>query len=524
MSSQVPADFEATRALADWRDRVWWPISIGEANRISVAQVRRALAWVANLGDGLARDSCLLTLPNLLGYGRAIMLAALATSRAAETGQVLVGSAPELAYLRGRKGEVPVRAGLILPLVQARFQFVRRLARVHSWTGIWALPKAVISPEAVAITHNSLLRAAAGQSSKAIGFQHAQMYLNEARDRNSSAGPSLLELALPLAKTILGDGILAQPYRSRALDLMKALARLNLENAARDMHALRATALPGEVWTGSGGPYAPRAVGLEVLRRGGRVVRFGHGAPISFINSREIDGLLEMAVSSEVVLCTERAAGLWRERDDQNLLPWHPRVEVRGMNGDPTYAQIPARRPRRARQDKLRVVYAPTQLLGFRQLLPCQPPDVVYLHWQLQVAEALRSLPVEFICQPHPEGLLQDTPHPLEAVASTIRGNFGVQLRLADVFVFDYAPTTALWEAACTDSRIVFLDIGAGKMTPPVAKLFRKRARVVKIEYGDGNRPILKAVALRDAVLGESGPVDPMPLRALLAGSVGPHA
>ncbi len=194
------------------------------------------------------------------------------------------------------------------------------------------------------------------------------------------------------------------------------------------------------------------------------------------------------------------------------------RGTVQGASGDPIYAAVPAYRAQRAGTTRPRVVYAPTQLLGFRQLLPAQLPDVVHLDWQLRVAEALHDLPIDFICQPHPEGLLRGVPHPLEQVATTFRGHFAAQLESADVFVFDFPATTALWEATCTDARIVFLDLGAGKLTPQVAKLFKERARVMDVDYDERNRPILDIAALRDAVLDAGRRVDPMPFRRLLAG------
>jgi len=282
------------------------------------------------------------------------------------------------------------------------------------------------------------------------------------------------------------------------------------------MAGLRTISLPGEVWSGSGGPYAPRAVGLEVLRRNGRVIRFDHGTPRGFVRADEYTALLELAVSSEFILATEGAAEL--SRKGTMVRPRHAIGAVRGAFGDPSYAAIPVHRVR-GKSTRMRVVYAPTQLLGFRQLLPVQPPDVVYLDWQLRVAEALGKMNVELTCQPHPEGLFRGRPHPLESVAPTIRGNFAAQLQRADVFVFDYPSTTALWEAICTNAHIVFLDIGAGKLSPAVANLFQERARVLEVNHDECNRPVLDFEALRDAVLTHSSPPDPMPLRRLLAGA-----
>jgi hypothetical protein len=355
----------------------------------------------------------------------------------------------------------------------------------------------------------------AARDARAIGFRYAGALLATARARARTA-PQLEEHLTTLAEILCGEVLTEAPYRSRALALLKATARPHLARAGCDMAALRALPLPDEVWSGSGGLHAARAVGLEVLHRGGRVTRFDHGMPRGFVRSGEYTALLELAVSSEFVLATEGAAEICRADTAGRLN--RTRGAVRGAFGDPTYARVPAYRTRRAATARPRVVYAPTQLLGFRQLLPAQLPDVVHLDWQLRVAAALHDLPIDFICQPHPEGLLRNVPHPLEQVATTVRGHFGAQLDSADVFVFDFPATTALWEAACTDARIVFLDIGAGMMTKAVAKLFQERARVLEIAHDEANRPILDIAALRDAVLDEGRPVDPMPFRRLLAG------
>jgi hypothetical protein len=186
--------------------------------------------------------------------------------------------------------------------------------------------------------------------------------------------------------------------------------------------------------------------------------------------------------------------------------------------GDPIFRRVPATRARKPAGSKPRVVYAPTQLLGFRQLVPAVPPDPVHLAWQMRVAEFLHTLPVDFVCQAHPEGLFGGKTHPLEALVPTRRGNFHAQLQEADVFVFDYPTTTALWEACCTDARIVYLDMGAGRMTPDIARLFAQRAAVLQVTHDEDDRMSFDEAALRNAVLSNTGPADPTAFRRLLAG------
>ncbi len=515
---EIAADIDTALARADWRRNVAWPVGPAEASRIGSEQMRAALHWARQNDDDLLRDASMLALPVILSYARAIVLAALAAERAARAGARLAGAAPEFAYLQDGEGRPPPRSEAILAPVPVRWPLLRRLARMRTWTALPRLPRALLRPDAVAVSHNTLLRAVAASEGRAVGFQHGETMLDAARAR-AGAPPQRPEQASALAHVIVGDGVLDAPYRRRAFDLVEATARVHLEKALDDMAALRAVRLPDEIWTGSGGLYAPRAIGLEVLRRGGRVRRFDHGTPREFVATAEVTALLELAVSSEFVLATPEAAAICRSQIDDGLLdPAHP-VAINGAQGDPVFSRVPARRPARPAGERRRVVYAPTQLLGFRQLLPALPPDAVYLDWQMRVAETLRDLDVDFVCQAHPEGLLKGKPHPLSEVATTLRGNFAAQLSSADVFVFDSPTTTALWEAACTDARIVFLDIGCGRMTPPIAELFGKRACVIDVAYDDANRPVLDHAALADAVLADGGDVDSMPLRRLLAGA-----
>jgi hypothetical protein len=516
----IPCDIDIALDMPDWRQRVSWPVSLDVANAASIAQMRRALAWAGALDDRLQRDVALLALPNILGYGRAIMLAAMALRSMEAIGAQLESRAPEITFLLTGIGEPPARREPILPSQPISFEFARRMMRCHSWTGTARLLPAMLAPQAVAVSHNSLLRSEAARDGRRVSFRHAESFLTTARRRSAGvpARRPIANLARLLARAISEEGVGDCVFSRRASILLEAMALPHLEKAVRDLAALQSIALPEEIWSGSGGLYAPRAVGLEVLRRGGRVVRFDHGTQRGFVKTAEVNELLEFCVSSDFFLATDRAADICRKNSDDTLQLSDRSVTIHGACGDSAFAQVPARRANRPAGNWKRVVYAPTQLLGFRQVMPNQPQDTVYLDWQMRVVEAVQALQVELLCQPHPEGFLRDRPHPLEKLATTIRGNFERQIEQADIFIFDSPTTTALWQAACSDARIIFLDIGAGTLTPEVARLFAERAKVIKVDYDDRNRPVLDVAAVRDAVLSEGGEADPTPFRRLLAG------
>ena len=167
----IPADIDVALASPGWRRHVTWPVGLAEANRVGSDQMRAALHWADKLDDALLRDSALLALPVILSYARAIVLAALAVSRAARSGARLAGTAPELIYLQRGEGPLPARTDPTLPPEAFRFPLLRRLARMRTWSGLTRLPRALLAPDAVAVSHNPLLCAAAACAKRAIGFQ-----------------------------------------------------------------------------------------------------------------------------------------------------------------------------------------------------------------------------------------------------------------------------------------------------------------------------------------------------------------
>jgi hypothetical protein len=202
----VPVDLDAALACAHWREWASWPVTLRETNDIGRAQLRRALEWLDQIDDPMLQDAVLLALPNILGYARAIVLAALAVGRCRATGLRLVASAPEYAYLQTGEGLPCGRGDIITPPARASMGSLRRLARMASWSGPRRLPRVLLRPDAVAVSHNTLLRSTAARHEKAIGFRHAETFLTSARSGGAPvcSGKALAE---KLAPVLLGDVI-----------------------------------------------------------------------------------------------------------------------------------------------------------------------------------------------------------------------------------------------------------------------------------------------------------------------------
>ena len=407
--------------ISDWRTRTWWPIGIVEANEIAAAQAHRALGFVAALDPEKARDAALLALPNILAYGRAIVMAAIAVKRASDMGVRFISYTPEFAFLDSGEGAIPDRSASILPPVSIRHEFARRVMRVHSWSGLWRTVPAMLRPDILAISHNTLLHRAASGSRERVGFRHADLILGTHVSPRWRPNADARDIARALARILLGDDVPEEPLTGRTLRLLETMAVPHLGRAMRDIAALREAALPSRIWSGSGGLYAPRAVGLEVLSPRWR------GRSLRPRKAEGVCGVVAISTQSWNIRCRRNSLSLPRQPPrfrDATAISISSLGERISQLKVLTEIQPLPRSRQNGRRDPESCGWsiAPTQLLGFRQLLPVQQPDVIYLSWQMQMVEALCALPVEFICQPHPEGLFGGKPHPLEGMADVRRG------------------------------------------------------------------------------------------------------
>lgn len=520
----VPFSLEAMRATPDWQAAMAWPIRPTVLRPLIKRQACDLLALLGELPTGDVRDTALLAGPLILSRAGMLLVAALCTQAEPEAGIHLVGGPPEFDYLRGLSDAadpLPVaRIAAGPPGGKARLPALRRIARTLSWMPFWRLPAALVAPSALAVSHNHLLRQVAADRGERLGFDHANLLLDRARKAAGPVAP-VIEVA-PLARRIAG--ILAeQPgldpvRRARLVRLIEAAAEQLLTRAATDLAVLgRWRRPPRTLWSGTGGYYPARALGLEVLRRGGTVTRFAHGGSAGMTDAIEPLALGELAVSTRFVVDTpERAANIIA-LGGLDLVSGFSDVEVVGHTSDLAFAAPVEPAPRRAGTPP-RVLYVSTAFLGFRIGHPPFLPDTVYLDWQLRLAGRLLEMPLDLLCQPHPEGELYGRRHPLADVAPTSTRLFEEVMDEADIFLFDWPHSTTFWVALCTDRPVVYVDFGLTGFVPRVRELIERRCRVVPAVYDANNLPQVDTAALERAILDGPAHADGSPFRRLLGG------
>ena len=526
---EVPFDLATAQGTPDWRASLAWPVDLLPLRTAVRRQLSAFLGLMSGLPDRDHRDVALLGGMLLLPALSPVVEASLVVQAEAATGIRVVGGPPELAYLRGEwpADEPPpfTRQRFGSPQLHARFRFARRLARAASWTTWWRVPAVFLAPTALAVSHNTLLRDCAACGDERVAFHHGEALLESIRARSGDVSPlvdaeSLVASVIDVLVETVG---LEQPYLQRLRQLAAIRARTFLGQAARDLAQLQCwRGVPRALWSGTGGYYPARALGLAVLRRGGAVTRFAHGGGVGMIDMPEAVAFIELAASSQFVTATPDVAEIVKRQGVPDLVQPFRQIEIVGHTGDPMFAQMP-RRSVKTRGARPRVVYASTVLRGFRQKMPPTLPDPVYLDWQLRLANLLQDLPLELLCKPHPEGLMRGRRHPLADAAPTSQAPFEALVDGADVFLFDYPQSTTFWESLCTDRPVVLIDLGTSPLNPAVKPLIAERCRVIQATYDWDNRPHIDPDALASAILDGPTQADPGTFRRLFARE-GPNA
>jgi hypothetical protein len=518
----APFDFQAACDMPGWRETVAWPLPYAETFRVTGAATKAALGLVDRLDDENLRAASLLGLGSVLALSRSLVESAFVVQAADASGVRLSGGPPELAVLGGEE-RVERSSGLndpalFKPISAPRGEALRRLARTASWTPPWRLPLAILSPKIIATSHNDMLRDAARRCGTAVKYYHAETLLRAARAVGTTAPQlqldTLDDFTVRLAVCLADIEGLASEYHERLRKLIEPLIAPALLKAASDLSGMRRLKkLPDKLWSGSGGYYPARAVGIEVRRRGGHVTRFAHGWFSGMAGVTEGIVFSELSVSDRYVVETPTGAQNLRHASKTST-----GVEITGHTGASVLTNFALERPARV-SDQPQVVYAPTILRGQRQFLPPILPDVIYLDWQLRLVEALQKLPVNLMCKPHPEGLLRGHPHPLAEIAPTSTQPFEAHIAWADRFLFDYGQSTTFAEALCTDRPIIFIDMGNPIFNAPVKNMITRRCYVITARFDDRNRPQIDSDQLAEALCGGPELVDPSEFRTLLMGT-----
>lgn len=519
---RVPQDFAAAMAADDWRQEFTWPLALESAAGTSVANLRRRVEAVRDLPAATDRDREIRDLAILAGgaaHGPSqyFLETALAIEAGRARGIELFGDSAEFRYLAGdlAEKELPPLPAVLVPARPPR-AWARRIARAATWTPPWRLPLTLTAPMATAVTHNELMAHVARTRVARVSFRHAEGILHDACQKDVPPDSGLSGAIIDLLLGFVGDDPdLSPEMASRLRHLVARQARPAVDAAVRDLGALRRVrSLPMTVWASTGGYPPSRALALEVIRRGGHVTRFDHGY------NRAVHGIFEYLVwldlfaGQKMVMPTVEMATRLDRPEVRHLLPKDMPGEIEGFAGRSPLTRFARAHATQPAAGQPRVLYAPHLFRGARQTVPSNLPDVVYLDWQLRLAETLTQLDVDLTVRPHPGGLARGRPHPLSRIVSLADRPFEQLIPSADVFLFDSPGSSVFMQALVTDRPVVFIDFGAPYFAPDILPIVAQRCRMIPAGPDERGLPQVDRQALQEALADPARP-DPAALFAL---------
>lgn len=521
----TPTDFQSLSEIGEnWRSQLFWPARFADAVGPLKDIRRRYLATVMATED---RDAQMVM---LMGhYSTSTILAAsqyaLWIDAAEKQGIRLIGY-KILDYLSGIMEEdqcPPTTFPLPSQSVKfGMFGWLRRIVRTASWTPITRLPKAIMQPDGIALNHNSLLRAYLSQSKYAartaypFDFDLSQQPL----DTGFVKKIDYVSLATKMAAEVT-DHLALSPFRAARLKIIaRQILLVSYEEATEMLARVRSIEkLPRIVFSGTGGKLMSRALGLEVMRRGGEAIRCDHGGSSVLLDLPSSRGLAELSVSTKFITATpaaSKAAGLVGA---QKMVRPMINCALEGHTGDPGFDAGPHGLARSQNSSgRRRAMYVSTVFYGFQQVLPPAMPATLYLDWQIRLAEMLQRFPVELICKPHPGAFKPPAQFDLSRVAPVTLKMFEEAVANADVLIYDYPATTTLAVGLCTDRPIVLIDHGTMHFSADLEDAMRLRCKRVVADYDSRGRPVIDEEELQDAVCGGPDHADPTTFRALFLG------
>lgn len=502
---EIPFDTVEAVATPDWRNHAAWPQPVMMSYQRGRNRIGALLRTVSAINDEEPRHVAILASCRMLTTALPLLELAYALDAQDERGMRIIGNHPVLSYMRGDdKFREAALGGFSVQKSNKNITmpFLRHVARTASWTPWQRLPATLLKSQVTALSHNRLLVDAACQDDRRIDFRHGELVFNKAVSNYSAKGIKYAGDLVPLMLDVLGaDEDISEALRERWRHLASDVFLKALEKAELDLNAVRSIAkLPDVAWLGSGGRWANRALGIEVRRRGGHVTCFDHGHNRSIHGVYEWPALLEMLVADCLVVPTKALADRYMAAPIRELLPpgRSPEFDSLGFASDLRTHTAPTQN--HSSSGRLKVVYAPGIMRGFRTTIPAPLPDILYFDLQMHVAQLLDGLPVDVFCRPHPEGSLRGRRHPLENIFQLADQNFEQLVKKADVFVFDDPHSRVFCQALITDRPIVFLDIGVPYFDKSILPIIEKRCTVLRLEEDERGRRMINRETFEEAI------------------------
>ena len=520
----APTSLDMSSALqsADWRGWLSCPITPPMVRGALRNSTSAFLAYLDSMAEGEERAIANLAGPSIIPASRTLIEAAFIAQAEMNGFPRLPGRIPEVDFLKtGNERTLSVdRCSGFTPTTPGKTPLagLRRLKAPLNWAPVWRLPKCVVSTDSV-IRFNSHLVSELKREGRAAAASNASHLLALAREGYVSPRKDLPgTLAKNAVASLAHVEDLGTELRDRLGVLLAPIAAAAFLQAANDLDALgRFSGLPGGVLSGTGAAYPSRAIGLEVMRRGGAVERYEHGGPLGMISSFEGMLLSDMTVSTRYVMMSKPKVDLFNGLGPARLFPNLMKVDLRSGGGDSNFAAIPSGSVKSPHARRKKILYGATVFRGHQQHEQPLLMDMVYLDWQIRLVEELNKLPADVVLKPHPQNPSDAWRRQFAGLCDITDVSFEKLIPDADVIVCDYPQSTTFWASLCSDRPVVLVDLGISPLNSALAEVYDRRCTIVDTSYDGDGLPQIRPDALGDAINGALERTDPGEIRQYFA-------
>ena len=331
-NSEIPLSLEATQNIADWRNDFCWPVTLAERRDHALGDIRFALDWLTRMTDENSRRITTLASASYLTATSRVLDTALTLAASERMERTVRGGGAEADFLAGASDMAPIELRQ-QKSSNPNLRLLRSLRHSRRWTSMWRLPAALVAADATVLSLNELLIDCARRSDLRLDYADPRQFLSSNRSATASNQPWAAATAREWASEAVERVRLSEPIAGRARALIERIVESDLRQASSTMAALRKQRLPENAWAGTGGNFASRALGLEIVRRGGQMTRFNHGGSAGLTAYSEKLAFLEFTASTAYVAPTAALAEII-DCDQQGLGPGFASVAVTGGVGD----------------------------------------------------------------------------------------------------------------------------------------------------------------------------------------------
>lgn len=250
---------------------------------------------------------------------------------------------------------------------------------------------------------------------------------------------------------------------------------------------------PAVIFTGTGGMFTNRLIGLWAIYNKSTVIRFAHGSSASFFYKSDYPSkIIELKPSSIFVFPTQKFHDFIIKSRKWNKNSISCQLDYSKGHKDFLI------KTNKKRGRKKKILYIGAHLRNSTQTLSPNVFDTIYFEWQIFLMETLKIIDKNAESIVHPQSFLPRYKNPINSLDSKL--NFEDIIDDFDVLIFDHFKSTTFAKSLCSEKQIVFIDIGGNSMISAFKEKIEERCNFIVPFLDKNNRIRVETELLKHSI------------------------